>query len=865
MQKRDYLVSVVTPFHNAKPHLFERCVESMRAQTMGFENIQWVIALHNSEEEYVASVRGLCGGLPNVTVFELYNDHRTASSPRNACMEHVAGKYVFFLDADDFLFPYALEQLVAAMEEHAADIGSFREESLVGSEGLQLVDNLRFKSLLDQTVPIHVLHRNSPEMAGWIDPRNGTVHKMYRVGLLREHGIAFEDEVRIGEDITFNLRCLRHADTVVFLPQLIGYGYVMNAGSLAQSVGKEENALMTVLVDSLAWVEASADSGLDASNVAWIALVRVAKALSAPGVPPEIVDAWKPRFAPYADSFPPLKGNAKWIFSEEAAQGVMALVRGFFAGGDAAEVNDNEKLLHWILSQNAATEIGLKCRFDRIRSYEAYKQAVPMSDYSFYAPLVELTTRIGEVNIFSAEAPAGYSLTSGATGPAKLVPYTARHLRTYMDAMRDVLAAGEPTFALFESLPNDMEYVDGGKLDSIVGATLSAIRLELVDCSYAKRFKQGAVTSPAELLFPDEVIDPRYPRLLFALLDRDVSQVAAPFTWVLLDTMQFLEKHHARLADDIERGEITYTGELPEGIRAQLEAKLNADPERAGELREAFACGFEGIVGRIWPKCRRVVTAGTGPFSLYTRKLAFYTGDIPLDNGYLAASEAVVGRSMGPGTGEYALLTDNAFFEFLEPGADEPVMAAGVEPGKCYELILTNAAGLYRYRLGDAVQIERIESGVPVFTYAYRADEVVEVGGATVTEDELEAAALAIEDASGADIRDFCAMEEDGRLVILVEPASDPGELDRLLACDAGRLGEAADVALAAIDEGYRRAREAGEAGAVQVRVLEPETQLAWRDRKMFLERTAPDQLKPVRVLDDEDKRRFFTALTAGK
>ena len=498
-------------------------------------------------------------------------------------------------------------------------------------------------------------------------------------------------------------------------------------------------------------------------------------------------------------------------------------------------------------------------RFDRIRSYEAFKESVPLSEYDFYAPLVQLTTRIGEVNIFSSEPPAGYSLTSGSTGPAKLVPYSVRHLSAYMAAMRDALAEGEPTFALFESLPNDMEYVDGGKLDSIVGATLSAIRMELVECSYAKRFKHGAVTSPIELLFPDEVIDPRYPRLLFALLDRDVSQIVAPFTWTLLDTMQFLEKYHNQLADDIEHGEITYMHDMPEDIRVKLQEKLAANPERADELRAAFADGFEGIVGRIWPQCHRIVAAGTGAFSLYTRKLAFYSGDIALHNGYYAASEAMIGRAMGENSDEYALLTDNAFFEFLKPGADEPVMAADVMPGCSYEVVLTNAAGLYRYRLDDVVRIERFENGVPIFTYAYRLGETLKVGGAAVTEDQMEAMIPVLEEASGADIRDFCVMEEDGQLVLLVEPASSSGEIDKLTALEPERASEVVDAALRKLDAAFDDARKAGATGAPQVRVLQPETQLLYRDRVMFFERVAPDQMKPVRVLDTDEKRKFFT------
>lgn len=76
------------------------------------------------------------------------------------------------------------------------------------------------------------------------------------------------------------------------------------------------------------------------------------------------------------------------------------------------------------------------------------------------------------------------------------------------------------------------------------------------------------------------------------------------------------------------------------------------------------------------------------------------------------------------------------------------------------------------------------------------------------------------------------------------------------------RRAEVADGVLKHLNADYLRAREAGVTKAPDVRVLEPETHLLYRDRKMFFERTAPDQIKPVRSLDTEEKRRIFTTLT---
>ena len=54
--ERKYILSVVTPFHNTDLAYFGKCLDSMKEQTLGFENIEWVITLHNSEPEYVEEV-----------------------------------------------------------------------------------------------------------------------------------------------------------------------------------------------------------------------------------------------------------------------------------------------------------------------------------------------------------------------------------------------------------------------------------------------------------------------------------------------------------------------------------------------------------------------------------------------------------------------------------------------------------------------------------------------------------------------------------------------------------------------------------------------------------------------------------------
>lgn len=852
-------VSIASPFHNTDLTLFRRCMDSVLNQTLGFENMEWVITLHNSEPEYVKAVREMTAPYPNIHLYELYNDWHTASTPRSYSLDHVCGKYVFFLDSDDLLYPDAMEILSEAMEANDAEIGVFRLETTAGTES-SIVDYLRIRILLDQTVPLIVLHRDDPEIAKYIEARNLGPTKMYRLSFLREHDLHFPADVRIGEDITFNLNCLCYVNTIVFLPQYIGYRYQMNTGSLTHTMGVNSlESMISTLNDRFHWADMAAKTGLDASYFGWIALFSAVKILSNPILPPEIAAEWKAKFTPLANVFLPMKGTK--LFPQERAEGMMQVVRGYFSNQfDADEINRNSSRLDEILRQNADTDIGQKYRFHVLKNYEAFSKNVPLSDYSFYRPLVELTTRIGESNIFCGEPLAGYALTSGTTGPARRIPYTLSHLQTYAGAMREILMEADASFALLESLPKESEFADQTKLDSICGAVLSVVWPELGECSWSKQFKRGMLTSPEEILFPKETIDPRYPRLLFALMDKDVGQIVAPFTWGLLDTMRYFEKHSESLLDDIENGTVSRSSGLPEDLCQALEAKMRPAPERARELQAEIARGFEGIVSRIWPKCARIVSAGTGAFTVYSDMLRYYTGNIPRNNGFFATSEALIGRSMGDESNEYALSTDSAFFEFLEPGSQEAVNVEGLECGKEYEIILTNDAGLYRYHLGDVIRIQRVELGVPIFTYEYRLDEQCVLPGVSIHERDLTQAALALARRSAAEIRDFCAMSRDGGVVFFAEPA--PDSMQALLDRDSSVLSCIIDDSLRSCSPGYDAGRKNGEIQPPVVHILQPETHLLYRDRRMFLEKSAPDQIKPVRVINSKEQAGFFLALS---
>ena len=61
-----WMVSVLTPVHHTPISLLERAFSSLRDQSVGFENIQWVVLLHNCTDDYARQAVKLLDGYPNI-------------------------------------------------------------------------------------------------------------------------------------------------------------------------------------------------------------------------------------------------------------------------------------------------------------------------------------------------------------------------------------------------------------------------------------------------------------------------------------------------------------------------------------------------------------------------------------------------------------------------------------------------------------------------------------------------------------------------------------------------------------------------------------------------------------------------------
>ncbi|MET9380489.1 glycosyltransferase [Streptomyces sp. NPDC002928] len=190
-------VSVIIGAYEAMPYLVE-CLASVEAQTIDSARIE-VIAVDDGStdgtgdylEEFAARAP-----MP-VTVIRQENSGGP-SGPRNVGLDKAAGRYVFFLDADDRLGPEALERMVAMADENGTDVVLGKVEG---------VNRNAPKSMWGKTLKRTDVYSSNIKFTL-------SAQKLFRRALLERHGMRFDESLWTGEDALFTMEAYLRADGV---------------------------------------------------------------------------------------------------------------------------------------------------------------------------------------------------------------------------------------------------------------------------------------------------------------------------------------------------------------------------------------------------------------------------------------------------------------------------------------------------------------------------------------------------------------------------------------------------------------------------------------------------------------------------
>lgn len=220
------VVSIIIPIYNVEKYL-EKCIHSILNQT--YKNLEIILVDDGSPDR--------CGEIcdqyakKDGRIIVLHQKNRGLGAARNAGIAIASGKYLLFIDSDDYVDAELAEKTVKLAEDENADIVIF--DYLAVEEETGREDLKGFKLRKNEIFSL----REQPE-ALLITP--SACNKLYRRELFLKTGMAYP-EGRYYEDLGTTPKLFLQAERMIYLDSAPLYYYILRNGSIMHSKNFEKN------------------------------------------------------------------------------------------------------------------------------------------------------------------------------------------------------------------------------------------------------------------------------------------------------------------------------------------------------------------------------------------------------------------------------------------------------------------------------------------------------------------------------------------------------------------------------------------------------------------------------------------------
>lgn len=213
-------VSIIVPVYNGEKVL-RRCVDSILAQD--YRDIEVLLIDDGSKDNSYAIMSEYAEKDPRIVA--IHKENGGVSSTRNLGLEKATGKYIQFIDCDDWLPFDATKLLLRSMTENKADL-------VVGDFYRVVDDNVSKKGSIADGGLISRKEYAENMLLTPADFYYGVIwNKLYKKEIIDEYKVRMDNRISFCEDMIFNLEYLLHVNDIYVLKAPIYY-YVKTEGSL---------------------------------------------------------------------------------------------------------------------------------------------------------------------------------------------------------------------------------------------------------------------------------------------------------------------------------------------------------------------------------------------------------------------------------------------------------------------------------------------------------------------------------------------------------------------------------------------------------------------------------------------------------
>ena len=249
-------LSIIVPVYNVEQYL-SKCVESLLHQDLFPEEYEIILVEDGSPDRCGGICEEFASNYSNIKV--IHRENGGLSAARNSGIRVARGRYVQFVDSDDYLEPEVLKTLMVKMENEDLDVLRFNYQNV--NEKYEVFDpNKAGKVCVDYRDEVC-------EGVGFLNNRLGPACYVWQFVFRREliRDCPFKDGICF-EDVESTPRVLVKALRVTSL-NIVVYNYLFRKGSITQSV--DESKRKKLLDDKLFLIEAMKEQMCFVSDKRW--------------------------------------------------------------------------------------------------------------------------------------------------------------------------------------------------------------------------------------------------------------------------------------------------------------------------------------------------------------------------------------------------------------------------------------------------------------------------------------------------------------------------------------------------------------------------------------------------------------------
>ena len=210
-----YKVTVIIPSYNSVEFL-DSTIESIKAQTFGFENIELIIIDDYSTDSTQELIDKYCAEYENIKTYESGKKTGTPGRARNIGIANSTADYIMFIDHDDKYLPDTVEKLYNAITANNSDVAIGKFQSF--GENYFVTEDWITEDIILNSIDENLLFFSINNIWRMIFPKE----------FLLEHEITFPEGV-FAEDLTFMVDSFINANKIVFINDIV-YNFRLRTG-----------------------------------------------------------------------------------------------------------------------------------------------------------------------------------------------------------------------------------------------------------------------------------------------------------------------------------------------------------------------------------------------------------------------------------------------------------------------------------------------------------------------------------------------------------------------------------------------------------------------------------------------------------